>query len=208
MVWKETSVRKEPIRPAVGPGSEPNADGDAAGDRVHDAAAARRVGRDEGREHQVGRRDGIAETQRRPREPLDEDVAHPRSEAGRGDRAGEQEGGEHHPDRDVAESGEHLGGRQGARDGEQGHGDHHADSHLHRLRDQRDDGGDEDRQQMALLRVQQRHREEVQQTPREAGRQPIATRRVAVGAGSFERIGCGHGAESEVYRSRAIQYGS
>ena len=70
MVWKETSTRNAPILRAVGPGSEPKALATDAGDGEDHAASARGVRRDEGREHQVRRGEGVAQAQGRAAEAL------------------------------------------------------------------------------------------------------------------------------------------
>ena len=84
----------------------------------------------------------------------DEQVADARAESGLRDGARKQERGEHQPDRDVAEPRQHSCRRQRTGQRQQRHGEQDADAHADRLRDERNDGRDEDGEQAPLRRIQ------------------------------------------------------
>ena len=99
-------------------------------------------------------RDRISQAERRPPEAPDEQVPHADAEARRGKSPREQKCGEHQPYRHVAEPGQRLRRRQRAAHRQERHREDDADAHADGLRDQRDDGREEDREQVLLLRVQ------------------------------------------------------
>ena len=130
---------------------------------IDHAASARGIGGYEGRQQRARRHRGISEPQRTRSETANQQVGDAHPKPGDADGAREQEGGEDQPDGLVGEPGEHARGRHGAGERRQRHGQQNADAHGRRPRHQRDDSGEEDREQVALGRVEARHGEEVEQ---------------------------------------------
>ena len=135
----------------------------AARYREDHAAAARGVGRNKWREHQIGCGQRIAQAERTAREAPHEEISDALTESGDGKRAPEQECQKDQPHRNIAEAGEYFRRGECSGEGEQRHGHHHACAHRQWLRHQRHDGRGEDGQQMALHRIQAGQWEQIEQ---------------------------------------------